>query len=167
MSPTSSCPDVAQLRKLVEGTASSEEQAALAQHIDGCPSCQAALDRLGAGSDSWSRVAEHLAEKAVVDPALVNVMDRLQANPQETTAEPKLDDKSELDFLDPPEKPGQIGKLAQYEVLEVVGSGGMGIVLKAFDTKLHRVVAIKVMNPQMASHATGRARFLREARSEE
>src|SRR5262249_6373260 len=53
-----------------------------------------------------------------------------------------------LDFLDPSDKPGSIGRLGHYEVREVVGRGGMGLVLRAFDEALHRVVAIKVMAPQ-------------------
>jgi tetratricopeptide (TPR) repeat protein len=41
----------------------------------------------------------------------------------------------------------------------------MGIVLRAFDDKLHRVVAIKVMAPQLAATSPPRKRFLREARA--
>jgi len=70
-----------------------------------------------------------------------------------------------LDFLQPSTKPGSIGTLAHYEVLQVIGQGGFGIVLKAFDEKLHRLVAIKVMNPQMAATSPPRKRFLREARA--
>src|SRR5262249_5789584 len=44
-----------------------------------------------------------------------------------------------LDFLAPADKPGVLGRLGHYEVLEVIGRGGMGIVLRAFDEKLHRV----------------------------
>src|SRR5262249_34432812 len=47
-----------------------------------------------------------------------------------------------------------------------VGRGGMGVVLKAFDETLHRVVAIKVMAPQLATSATARQRFTREARAQ-
>ena len=47
-----------------------------------------------------------------------------------------------LDFLEPSAKPGSLGRLGHYEVLEVIGRGGMGIVLRAFDEELHRVVAI-------------------------
>ena len=70
-----------------------------------------------------------------------------------------------LDFLQPSTKPGSLGRLGHYEVLEVLGQGGFGIVLKAFDEKLHRVVAIKVMAPHLAATSPARKRFLREARA--
>jgi hypothetical protein len=70
-----------------------------------------------------------------------------------------------LEFLEPSDKPGSIGRLGHYEAREVVGRGGMGVVLKAFDETLHRVVAIKVMAPQLAASATARRRFAREARA--
>ncbi len=38
--------------------------------------------------------------------------------------------------------------LGHYEVLQVLGQGGFGIAFKAFDEKLHRLVAIKVMSTQ-------------------
>ena len=68
-----------------------------------------------------------------------------------------------LDFLDPSEQSGSLGRLAQYEITEIVGRGGMGIVLKGNDTKLNRVVAIKVLAPELASNPTARKRFLRES----
>src|SRR5262245_3672318 len=53
-------------------------------------------------------------------------------------------------LLQPPGgRPGSMGRLSHYEVLEVIGRGGMGTVVKAFDEKLHRVVAIKIMSDQM------------------
>jgi serine/threonine protein kinase len=55
--------------------------------------------------------------------------------------------------------------LGHYEVLEVVGQGGMGVVLRAFDEKLHRVVAIKVLAPLLAVNSGARQRFVREARA--
>jgi WD40 repeat protein/Tol biopolymer transport system component len=71
----------------------------------------------------------------------------------------------ELGFLTPADKPGSLGGLGHYDVQEVVGCGGMGIVLKAFDQRLHRVVAIKVMAAQLATSATARKRFRREAQA--
>ena len=52
-----------------------------------------------------------------------------------------------------------------YEVLEVLGQGGMGVVLKARDPALDRTVAIKVLTPALAHGATARRRFAREARA--
>jgi hypothetical protein len=71
--------------------------------------------------------------------------------------------KSSYSFLASPTRPGSVGRLAHYEMLEVLGKGGFGTVFKAFDTKLHRVVAIKVLAPELASNGAARKRFLREA----
>jgi WD40 repeat protein len=70
-----------------------------------------------------------------------------------------------LDFLAPSRKPDSLGRLGHYEILEVVGKGGMGIVLRAFDEKLHRVVAIKALLPALAATGSARKRFVREAQA--
>src|SRR5262249_16135312 len=57
------------------------------------------------------------------------------------------------------------GRLAHYEVLELLGKGGFGTVLRAFDEKLHRVVAIKVLSPELSASGTARKRFTREAQA--
>ncbi|MFO0823889.1 MAG: serine/threonine-protein kinase [Gemmataceae bacterium] len=72
---------------------------------------------------------------------------------------------SSFDFLEPSSRSDALGRLGHYEVLEVVGRGGMGIVLKAFDSKLHRVVALKVLAPILSMSALARHRFVREARA--
>lgn len=79
------------------------------------------------------------------------------------------EDFSEIEFnphyLLPSTTPGSLGKLGHYDILEVLGHGGFGTVFKAFDEKLHRIVAIKVMSPMLAATSPPRKRFLREARS--
>jgi serine/threonine protein kinase len=70
-----------------------------------------------------------------------------------------------LEFLAPCNTPGRLGQLAHYEILEILGRGGMGIVLRGVDVKLNRVVAIKVLAPQLAANAMARQRFLREAQA--
>ncbi|HEV3145336.1 MAG TPA: serine/threonine-protein kinase, partial [Gemmataceae bacterium] len=74
----------------------------------------------------------------------------------------KAEDKA---YLSPSSRPGSLGRLGHYEILEIVGRGGMGVVLRAFDEKLHRIVAIKVMAPELAVSGTARQRFVREARA--
>src|SRR4029450_1926853 len=56
-------------------------------------------------------------------------------------------------------------RLAQYEIVSAVGSGGMGVVYRARDTRLGREVALKVMAPHIASDPHMRARFETEARA--
>jgi WD40 repeat protein len=70
-----------------------------------------------------------------------------------------------LNFLEPPKKPGALGRLGHYEVMEVVGKGAMGIVMRAFDEKLQRIVAIKVLAPDLALEDEARQRFVKEARA--
>lgn len=68
-------------------------------------------------------------------------------------------------FLEPSTTPGSLGRLQHYEVRKVIGRGGCGIVLKAFDEKLERIVAIKIVAPELAATSPARRRFLREARA--
>jgi serine/threonine protein kinase len=68
-------------------------------------------------------------------------------------------------YLTDSTRPEALGRLGHYDLLEVLGQGGFGIVVKAFDNSLHRVVAIKVLAPQMAATCPPRKRFLREARA--
>src|SRR5262249_20574414 len=80
-------------------------------------------------------------------------------------AETSSDVDTKLDFLAASEKPGSLGRLGSYEIEEMIGRGGMGVVLRAFDERLHRAVAIKVMSPQLASNEHARRRFMREGRA--
>lgn len=67
--------------------------------------------------------------------------------------------------LKPPRQADEIGRLGPYRILGVLGSGGMGVVLKAEDSELDRAVAIKVMKPELAAEAISCERFLREAKA--
>jgi WD40 repeat protein/tRNA A-37 threonylcarbamoyl transferase component Bud32 len=70
-----------------------------------------------------------------------------------------------LALLAPATEPNSLGRLDHYDVLQVVGRGGMGVVLKSRDSKLERIVAVKVLAPQLAASGTARKRFVREAKA--
>jgi tRNA A-37 threonylcarbamoyl transferase component Bud32/Tfp pilus assembly protein PilF len=56
-------------------------------------------------------------------------------------------------------------KLGPYEILVPIGAGGMGEVYRAFDTRLHRTVAIKILPHDKLADADRKRRFLLEARA--
>lgn len=109
-------------------------------------------------------LAAHMRTGEFLDvPALQQMADNLQGTARTTT----IDGHGEIDlsFLQPSTDPASLGRLLHYEIREVIGRGGFGIVLKALDGKLERVVAIKVMSPELAATSPARKRFLREARA--
>jgi serine/threonine protein kinase len=91
--------------------------------------------------------------------------ERAAATPSTDPVESGATRDLSLDFLAPPAQPQNLGRLAEYEVIEVLGRGGMGIVFKAYDAQLARLVAIKVLHPHLAIHPSSRKRFSREARA--
>jgi serine/threonine protein kinase/formylglycine-generating enzyme required for sulfatase activity len=79
--------------------------------------------------------------------------------------DPNPTDGEPLTFLAASSRPDSLGRIGHYEVLQVLGRGAFGIVFRAFDEVLQRVVAVKVLSPQVAATSPARKRFLREARS--
>src|SRR5262249_51858312 len=69
-----------------------------------------------------------------------------------------------ITFLAPPRRPGELGTLGPYPVLNELGRGGMGIVLRGVDEALGRTIAIKGLRPGRKTEAS-RARFVREAQA--
>jgi serine/threonine protein kinase len=82
-----------------------------------------------------------------------------------TQSEPGKTGDPDLTFLSAPTKAGFLGRLGHYEVQKIIGQGGFGVVFKAFDERLHRVVAIKALLPAYAANGAARKRFIREARA--
>ena len=58
-----------------------------------------------------------------------------------------------------------LGRLGRYDIERIIGSGGMGIVLKAHDSELNRPIAIKLLASHLAHVGAARERFAREARA--
>lgn len=165
--PLKACPSTEQLKALVDGSLSDNEQLVLQQHVDGCTTCQQSLESMVAGSQSWDDAIRHVRSEPqpIPETVLSDAIKRMKADEH-------LDSPAERNFtfdptqyLEPSDEPGSIGKLGAYQVIEVVGQGGMGVVLKAFDPALHRVLAIKVLAPYLAHNPQARKRFVREAQA--
>jgi serine/threonine protein kinase len=56
-------------------------------------------------------------------------------------------------------------QLGSYQILSLLGKGGMGVVYKARDTRLNRSVAIKILPPDRMADAERKRRFIQEARA--
>jgi streptogramin lyase len=66
-------------------------------------------------------------------------------------------------LLSPPTRPGLLATLARYEVMRVLGGGGMGVVLLARDSESGREVALKMVRPELAGNPQVVHRFVKEA----
>lgn len=173
---TTQCPPLAELEKLIHGRCTDARNAALCEHVGSCPVCQQRLDQL---SGSSSDIADHLRdaqnETPATDSAYWKALAAVEENLRQTMLIPPNGEVSDdtpspeggikLDFLQPPDKPDRLGKLGPFDIVRVVGRGGMGVVLHAYDPSLARDVAIKVIDPQLANNEVARQRFCREARA--
>ena len=161
------CPTTEQLRALIDGTLPESELSTAQSHVDGCAACQKALESLVAGSASWDSALDHLRGEPVRihETVLSEAIEHMKADEFIDSSDAAQTNGNALSFLTPSDQPGSIGRLGTYEVTEVIGQGGMGIVVKAFDPALHRVVAVKVLAPYLAHNPQARKRFVREAQA--
>jgi eukaryotic-like serine/threonine-protein kinase len=167
MSAPSPCPPPDRLRQLLTSELAPPEQEELTAHLDDCPACQRALEEQ-AGADPALLNAAGALKRTVLaeEPTLRRVLDSLEGGLGLTLLY-RADRRPSWvqSVLRPATAPDMIGRLDGYEVAEVLGQGGMGLVLRAFDPALKRPVAIKVLSPELAGDAVARQRFAREAQS--
>ena len=70
-----------------------------------------------------------------------------------------------LKLLGPTDDPQMLGRIGAYEIVGILGRGGMGVVFKGSDAALNRYVAIKMLLPHLATSGAARKRFAREAQA--
>ncbi len=191
MPVASICPDQKTLAQLIEGTLPDADLKRWTDHLGDCENCQAAIQTIATGAIEIDR---YVGDLVSIDPpdesSYWQVVKELeidlktsserpafadtQARSGERDAERPSDEqkrdlsassKSDFPFLEPSSDPAFIGQLHHFLIARVIGRGGMGIVLEAFDTHLQRNVAIKVLNPQIQQNEIARQRFCREGRA--
>ncbi|MCH9654061.1 MAG: serine/threonine protein kinase [Planctomycetes bacterium] len=146
-----------ELQILLCGDEDSDEYRRTAAHVETCEACQKRLDTVAGPTQLDAETRELLSDYPW--EALSNSRTGFQGTDG-------LPDQAEsLTFLNPPSHPEMLGRLGRYEIERMIGSGGMGLVLKAFDTELNRPVAIKVLAQHLAHSGAARQRFARESRA--
>jgi formylglycine-generating enzyme required for sulfatase activity len=188
-------PSAKELQALSLGQLTEAELTPVLAHLGDCRGCCQHLDQLASDDRLLARLQQRAArrEEALVSPvqrrAAVRALRQShearsatrQRNPEAGTVS-EIADASAVQthrdapppgglpdertkFLAPPEQPDEIGRLGPYRILAVLAQGGMGVVFRAHDPALDRLVAIKAMLPGVAAVPNARARFLREARA--
>ncbi|MEM6468394.1 MAG: protein kinase [Planctomycetota bacterium] len=157
-----SCPTPLQLKQLLEDQLSEDVAARLTEQIAGCKLCQEKLQSVVASQrliDRLGALRDDSPDSGELDRAVI-ALKSLLPSPIDRSGDPVDASKSgdanvDREFLE------QDG----YAILELIGMGGMGVVYKAWEKSLDRVVALKVLSPALANDPMARERFLREAKS--
>lgn len=152
--------NIAGLSALLSEALPNAESESLIDHLENCADCQQRLRELVASEAEWNHAAALSSNSCtpVNDEPICSI----------PTLEPQAISWTESmarQLLSPATHPEMLGRLGRYEVERLIGSGGMGVVFKAFDTELNRPVAIKLLAPYLASSGPARKRFAREARA--
>jgi serine/threonine protein kinase len=178
---SSSCPEIGQFQRFRCRTLPASELETLARHLKTCPRCAEKVERLIAEESSVDGVAAlPFEDTPPADKGILSSTERQCA--AEVRLDPTFHDAVTVeliqpgspgsvvaddlyDFLLPVLQAGAHVALGPYRIVGVLGTGGMGIVLKAEDPQLNRSVAVKMLKPGLVATSAARQRFLREARA--
>ncbi|MCC6512021.1 MAG: SUMF1/EgtB/PvdO family nonheme iron enzyme [Pirellulaceae bacterium] len=174
MNTAQSCPQDSVLSDLLNGNLMDPELSVLAEHVEHCLLCQQKVEHLSAeGALSIALLGDSLAYDKIDNQTPLELVERIKQIPRlaavyaDAGSQGSSLSSSSLDSVSfsADSTMGGLGKLGPYRILKLLGSGGMGSVFLAEDSKLHRHVALKVMLPKIAADPVAKQRFLREART--
>ncbi len=156
MSPTTSCLNNNDVDSFLTGEFLSDQLSATEDHLTHCETCRTTIE-LAIGSQAWWEDVETSLRIS---------------NPQDSFNHESPDDECDrpvasqlVELLGPTDDPHMLGRIGTYEIVGILGRGGMGAVFKGFDRALNRFVAIKILLPHLAASGAARQRFAREAQA--
>jgi serine/threonine protein kinase len=152
-----------ELRRLLSDDDASDEVRAAAQHLEFCETCQSHLTTIAGDPESWHD-AQSLLEINRQPRWEPDLSQSLVSTPGSAAGREPINEHV-LKLLGTPKHPEMLGRLGRYDIEQIIGSGGMGIVLKAHDTELNRPIAIKLLAPHLSHVGAARERFAREGRA--
>ena len=164
------CPDPDVIHDLLCGALPKAEHGELSSHFDLCSDCRQRFEDEASAPEFLGDVSrlcstpEWQQETATLGRLMQDMPQQL-STAADAASMATWSAEAVSEFFEPSEDPEHIGRLGSYEVIEVIGRGGMGVVLRGIDTKLNRVVAIKVLAPELASNPNARRRFFREGQA--
>ena len=145
MKIAANCPQTEELRQLLGGSLAHERQQECTSHLESCTCCQARIEEIATDGTQLSQVIKNLHE---VEPEATSAywpaLKSLTVDAPQTISPRTPPRKRELslDFLGPPSDAADLGRLAQFDVMRILGRGGLCVVLEAFDSRLQRHVAL-------------------------
>ena len=155
------CPSREQLYAYLVGTLLEDEAEGVLYHLSSCPACQKTLETFDEAEDT---LVARLRTPAVADPYVEEAQYQAAAARVEAMmGGPVVGGTGATDSVSDASSP--LGELGEYQLLEKLGEGGMGAVYKALQTKLDKVVALKVLSKGRMGDERAIARFEREMKA--
>jgi serine/threonine-protein kinase len=153
------CPDRDVWQRFLLGLVSDEDAVPLEDHLDGCPACLETLHSL----EGTAPLGVGPARGEAIDKRLIpDALGKGESSTPSSDSVTLLSDDGN-DLATPPPAPAEPDRLGPYRVLGVVGTGGMGVVFRALDTRLGRSVAVKELRENHAARSELVQRFVEEA----
>ncbi len=159
---TNDCPSPDRLTAFLEGTLPNDETPTVDAHLTECARCQSALDGM---TESHLSVQLGARQSEASDPKLSKLIARLSVMSPSVLAGDGAVTSSGVRFPGPPTDEAPLGALGPYLIKEQIGDGASGLLYRAIDSRVQRVVAIKVLRSELASQEESRQRLAREARA--
>ncbi|GAB5403166.1 MAG: hypothetical protein Aurels2KO_13970 [Aureliella sp.] len=178
------CPSIVELRRFVDAQLDDDAASELALHIETCAKCQLQLDSLTddglstglrraaqqnalrtAGAQDATSVNDAAGDSTAGSRGSTSLDDVMQRLKTQSGASCSGADAANANSSRSATLPGPNQSVGRYQLRDKIGAGAAGVLYEAWDTELHRRVAVKVLRHAGGEHDTHGERLLREGRA--